>query len=90
MHITNLLLCKKTTNSTTKSFQCCSICGLSDHNAAKCKKPADGMGNVMNTKEHNTYMDDGFLVIEIGYGIGSTIVPQSSEEYDVMRNNSIF
>ena len=81
---------EKTTTCRSHASYRCSICGSTDHYAPKCKKPADGLGNIMSTKDQNKYMDEGFLIIEIGDFIGSTIIPQSSEEYDMMRSNSKF
>ena len=81
---------EKTTTCRSHASYRCSICGSTDLYAPKCKKPADGLGNIMSTKDQNKYMDEGFLIIEIGDFIGSTIIPQSSEEYDMMRSNSNF
>ena len=68
----------------------CSVYGSSLQKAPSYNILTNGLGIPMSTQEQNTYLNQGYLVLDIGSGIDTTIVPNNHLDYEQMRNNSKF
>ena len=71
------------------STQKCANCGKTGHNKTTCLNATDGQGNYMDVNVQDRYINQGFLVIPIEFP-GNTILPKSIDEFDKMRNASIY